>query len=172
MAYYISLEMEPQGDYQAFLKMDRDQQIEYVQNAKHRQAIPVEKLCQYPDVDFIKLVGTQDKKQIKLATFRYPAQPTTKAVVVFLHGMGSHGGIAANFAKKCSEKGITLVGYDQRGHGRSEGERGYLDSSKEILKDTKLFVSEVRKLYPTQPLFLMGQSLGSLLAFVVAKEFK
>ena len=94
--------MEPQGDYQAFLKMNRDQQIEYVQSAKHRKATPVQEFDQYPDIDFMKLIGTQDKKQIKLATFRYPAQPTTKAVVVFLHGMRTHGGISVNFAKKCS----------------------------------------------------------------------
>lgn len=122
--------MQPQTDYHNFLKLSKEKQIEFVQNAQPSDPSPIQQFGQYPEYDFIKLVGTQDKKQIKLSTFRQSSQSDTKAVVIFFHGMGGHGGIAVNYAKAMAKNGIALVGYDQRGHGRSEGERGYLDSSK------------------------------------------
>lgn len=148
--------------------MDKDKRVDYVQNAEFGAPAPVEEFGKYPDYDFINLVGSQDKKQIKLSTYRYPAQ-ATKAVVIFFHGIGGHGGFAVNFAKAFSENGITFAGFDQRGHGRSEGEKGYFDSSKEMIKDSKTFILELKKIYPNVPFFLMGQAMGGLFSLVVAK---
>jgi alpha-beta hydrolase superfamily lysophospholipase len=49
-------------------------------------------------------------------------------------------GISSNVAKNLASNGFTFVGYDQRGHGRSEGEKGYLDDYKLVLKDAVTFV--------------------------------
>lgn len=83
----------------------------------------------FPDQDFIKLEGVQDKKPIKLATYRYPAE-NPKGVVIFFHTIGLYTGLAAHMGDGFSKNGYTFVGYDQRGHGRSEGEKGYFDNSK------------------------------------------
>lgn len=69
-------------------------------------------------MDFINLVSTQDKKKIKLMTYRYPAE-NAKGVIILFHNLGYHMPILGNFAKAMANSGYTVVGYDQRGHGKS-----------------------------------------------------
>ncbi|HYN17981.1 MAG TPA: alpha/beta fold hydrolase, partial [Actinomycetes bacterium] len=49
------------------------------------------------------------------------------AVVVFLHGIASHGGWFAETAADLSEQGVAVYAPDRRGSGRSGGPRGHLD---------------------------------------------
>ena len=63
---------------------------------------------------------TQDKKPIKLKTYRYQAEKP-KGVIIYFHTIGYHIGMSANLAKGLALNGFTFVGYDQRGHGKSEG---------------------------------------------------
>lgn len=67
------------------------------------------------------MYGTQDKKPIKLATYRYPASDKCKGVVVLFHSMGLHSGLSANLAARLSKDNYTAVAMDLRGHGNSEG---------------------------------------------------
>jgi acylglycerol lipase len=117
------------------------------------------------------LTSTQDKAQIKLTTYRYPAQ-NTKGVVIFFHSLGYHMGVFANLAKYLASNGYTFVGYDQRGHGKSEGERGYFDDYKLIMKDANNFIGAIFKTYPNVPVFLMAHGMGCLLSIVFSQEFK
>lgn len=56
--------------------------------------------------------------------------------------MGMHTGVTAHLGERLSKEGFIAVGFDQRGHGKSQGERGYLDDMKEILKDCENFVKK------------------------------
>ena len=78
-------------------------------------------------------------------------------------------GISSNVAKTLASNGFTFVGYDQRGHGRSEGEKGYLDDHKLILQDAVTFISSIFKIYPNTPVFLMGHSFGGLLSILLLR---
>lgn len=159
--------MEPQADYSAFVKLGKDKQQEMINAAKHEEgAVP--NIPVIPDLNFIELVGIQDKKKIALATYRYEAS-STKAVVIFFHSMALHTGLAGAYAKTFADNGITFVGFDQRGHGKSEGERGYLDDAKEVMKDSYAFIRSVAKLYPNVPIFLMGHSVGGLMAITAGR---
>ncbi len=92
----------------------------------------------------MELHGSQDKKAIKLATFREinrTAEP--KGIVFIFHSMGMHTGVTAHLAERLAKEGFIAVGFDQRGHGKSQGERGYLDDMKEIMKDCGNFVKKV-----------------------------
>ena len=89
--------------------------------------------------------STQDGKAIKLTTYRYPAEKT-KGVVISFHTMVLYTGISSNVAKTLASNGFTFVGYEQRGHGRSEGEKGYLDDHKLILQDAVTFISSIFKI--------------------------
>jgi acylglycerol lipase len=77
--------------------------------------------------------------------------------------------MSANLAKGLASNGFTFVGYDQRGHGKSEGEKGYFDDYKLIMKDAQTFIASIFKTYPNIPVFLMGHGLGSLLCVVFFK---
>jgi acylglycerol lipase len=72
-------------------------------------------------------------------------------------------------AHRLSKDGYTCVGFDQRGHGKSEGEKGYLDDYKLVLLDTSNFISQIMKLYSGTPIFFFGQGAGSLIALAILK---
>jgi len=56
-----------------------------------------------------------------------------------------------------------VVGYDQRGHGASDGARGALQHADDLLFDLGMMIDAVRAAHPG-PLVLLGHSLGGLVA--------
>jgi alpha-beta hydrolase superfamily lysophospholipase len=62
-----------------------------------------------------------------------------------------------------------VVGYDQRGHGRSGGPKGALASNEDLLRDLALVIDAVQA-DPGGPLVLLGHSMGGLVAARFAAE--
>jgi alpha-beta hydrolase superfamily lysophospholipase len=56
-----------------------------------------------------------------------------------------------------------VVGFDQRGHGRSPGPRGGIPAAHSLLADLGAVVQAVRQVNPG-PLLLLGHSMGGLVA--------
>lgn len=83
-----------------------------------------------------------------------------KAVVCLVHGHGEHSGRYIHLAEFLTDSGFALVALDLRGHGKSQGQRGYFPSYNNLLKDITLFIREVRKHFKKNPIFLYGQSFG------------
>jgi acylglycerol lipase len=52
------------------------------------------------------------------------------------HGLNSHIGHGAHLAEFFSHRGLTTVGFDHRGFGRSQGKLGYIDGLKSHLADS------------------------------------
>ena len=89
---------------------------------------------------------------------------TPKAVVVLVHGLGEHTGRYAHVAKALTKAGYALAGFDLRGHGRTEGLRGYAPSFEAILQDIDAFFAFLKQRYSDPiPYFQYGHSLGGLL---------
>jgi alpha-beta hydrolase superfamily lysophospholipase len=85
-----------------------------------------------------------------------------KAVLAIVHGVGEHIGRYGNMVAALVPSGYLLAGFDQRGHGRSEGQRGHINSWDEFREDIHTFLAIARQLAPGLPLFLYGHSQGSL----------
>lgn len=68
---------------------------------KQDSPTPLAEVAKFPEIDFMKFTSTQDKKPIKLATYRYPTA-NTKGVVIIFHTMGYHVGVYGNIAKGLS----------------------------------------------------------------------
>ena len=85
-----------------------------------------------------------------------------KAVLAIVHGVGEHIDRYHNMVEALVPAGFILTGYDQRGHGRSEGQRGHINAWSEYREDIRSFLDLARKLAPGLPLFLYGHSMGSL----------
>ena len=84
-----------------------------------------------------------------------------KAVIALVHGLGEHTMRYAHWAKMFNEKGYAVVGLDIRGHGQSEGKRGFVPYYDILLDDIEVFLGEIKKMYPTtSKVFLYGHSLG------------
>jgi alpha-beta hydrolase superfamily lysophospholipase len=93
------------------------------------------------------------------------------AVVAVVHGYGEHGGRYDRLAAALTPKGYAVYAYDLRGHGQSTGERGQVRRFGEYLNDTALFLDVVRAAQPGRPLFLLGHSLGGLIAATFAMRY-
>ncbi len=86
-----------------------------------------------------------------------------KGSIVIVHGLGEHIGRYAHVAAFLSGRGWRVVAFDQRGHGKSGGERGRLHTSDDLLVDLAQVLDAVRAEHPG-PLVLLGHSLGGLIA--------
>jgi alpha-beta hydrolase superfamily lysophospholipase len=86
-----------------------------------------------------------------------------RGTVVMVHGLGEHIGRYAHVAAQLNAWGWSALGYDHRGHGNSEGARGALHHSDDLLNDLALVV-DLARAQTTGPLVLLGHSLGGLVA--------
>ena len=89
---------------------------------------------------------------------------TVKATVILIHGLGGHSGLFQNVVKALLPEDYALYGYDLRGHGRSPGQRGYINHWSEYRNDLTHLITMVQQQYPKVPCFLIGHSLGSIIA--------
>ena len=87
----------------------------------------------------------------------------TKAIIAIVHGFGEHSGRYMNLVNHVLPQGFIVYGFDHRGHGRSEGNRGHIMDWSEFREDIKLFLQLIRSQENELPLFLMGHSMGGLI---------
>lgn len=87
-----------------------------------------------------------------------------RAAVIVVHGLGEHCGRYDNVVGALCPKGLAVYGLDLRGHGRSGGRRGHVSSFSEYLEDTEHLIAVVGKQDPDASRFLLGHSMGGLIA--------
>lgn len=105
----------------------------------------------------------RDGLQLSRLAFR-PGAGEARATVAVVHGYGEHGGRYRQLGGELAERGFGTVVYDLRGHGRSTGRRGHVTRFREYLDDTALFLDRARGDAAGRPLFLLGHSMGGLIA--------
>lgn len=88
-----------------------------------------------------------------------PEQPA-KAVICLVHGLGEHVARYDHVAAALTAAGYAVIGFDQRGHGRSGGPRGHVPSYNQMMDDVALLVTQAGQRYPGRPAFLYGHSMG------------
>jgi len=93
-------------------------------------------------------------------------QPDKEAstIILYIHGLGSHCSRLGHWAKRFIEVGIAFAAYDQEGHGRSEGKRGFPKSIRDLIRDVQIAIAHVRKQHPGKKLVLYGHSLGGCIS--------
>jgi alpha-beta hydrolase superfamily lysophospholipase len=101
---------------------------------------------------------TKDGLQLYGQIWRPEEAP--RAVMLLVHGIGEHSGRYVHLARFFTQAGLVVVSYDLRGHGKSEGVRGYIPVYESLLDDINLLEQKGRSLYPNLPVFLYGHSLG------------
>jgi alpha-beta hydrolase superfamily lysophospholipase len=83
-----------------------------------------------------------------------------RAVLALVHGLGEHVQRYEHLAAWFNERGVAVVGYDRRGHGRSQGRRGHTPRYSAFLDEIAQLLVEVELRYPGVPVFLYGHSMG------------
>ncbi len=83
--------------------------------------------------------------------------------LLIVHGLGEHSGRHGHLAAWFNARGIDVRAYDQRGHGRSNGARGGLHRSDDLLTDLVAVYADYARHFERPPL-LLGHSMGGLVA--------
>lgn len=88
-----------------------------------------------------------------------------RAAVLLVHGVGEHSGRYDWLAQRLAEHGLAVHAWDHRGHGLSSGRRGHIESWKDYRQDLRQALDQARTISPPPlPLFLLGHSMGALVA--------
>ena len=99
--------------------------------------------------------------QLNLYYQSWNPQQKVKGVVVVVHGLGGHSNKYTNLVNHLVDRDFAIYAFDQRGHGRSPGQRGYINSWAELRADLDIFLKLVRSETEDCPRFLLGHSLGA-----------
>ena len=95
---------------------------------------------------------------------KFKAAPNAKAVAIFHRGH-EHSGRATHVADGLADESFSYFAWDQRGHGRSDGERGDAPSIGRLIADVDEFVAHIEQRFgfETQNLAVIAQSVGAVL---------
>lgn len=108
--------------------------------------------------------------------FRAWELPRPRGRVLVVHGLGEHSGRFGRLAAALTGAGFSAYAADLRGHGRSRGRRGHVQGFEQLLRD----LDRLRRRACARgdgpgadpaPAFVLGQSLGGLVALRYLQEF-
>lgn len=91
--------------------------------------------------------------------------PNAKGTVIITHGHGEHSESYSRLIKGFENDRWDFYGWDLRGHGRSEGRRGYVALFDDYCQDYKIFLDKILNQPHIQkgPVILLGHSMGGLI---------
>jgi acylglycerol lipase len=87
-----------------------------------------------------------------------------KAVILIVHGIGEHSGRYMNVVNRFAPLGFALYGLDHIGHGKSDGPREMVERFGDFTDTLAMYSNMVASLEPGKPLFILGHSMGGLIA--------
>ncbi len=93
---------------------------------------------------------------------RWLPEGKLRAILVIVHGLGAHSGRYGNVIEQLLPQQYAVYALDQRGNGRSPGQRGHINSWAEFREDLKAFIELIKTQHPGCPIFVMGHSLGGV----------
>ncbi|MGY5858427.1 MAG: alpha/beta hydrolase [Candidatus Thorarchaeota archaeon] len=111
----------------------------------------------YEEVNYVGYDGTQ----MFLSVYR-PDNDKPRALLIMLHGLGSHAGDFRELGKYLAEKGLAVFIPDMRGFGHYSGLKGHVMSFDEYVEDIRNLVMYAKDKYLNNIVFLFGASMGGL----------
>jgi len=87
-----------------------------------------------------------------------------RGAVIVVHGLKDHSARYGAFAERLVASGFAVYAFDLRGHARSAGARGWVESFDEYLRDLDAIVNRAVRRERTAPVFLFGQGMGGTIA--------
>lgn len=118
-----------------------------------------------PEVRYGNLFFEAEKSSHHVQLFGQAWVPEqVKGTVLLTHGFSEHVGNYGRLVKDLVRSGFAVAAIDLRGHGLSEGTRGYIESPECYVKDLEQWIDLcVPQVAPNKPLLLWGHSLGGLI---------
>ncbi len=110
-----------------------------------------------------------NRSGVRLVERGWTSGDSRRAVLAIIHGYAEHSGRYEPHARYFCDLGIAVHSYDQAGHGRSGGRRGFIAAYEGLLSDANEFVDRLITDNEGSPIFLLGHSLGGALAALAAR---
>lgn len=92
------------------------------------------------------------------------------ASIVVTHGYAEHSGRYERVAGRLAAQGFAVWAVDLRGHGASAGDRASVLDVAHLVDDVLVALDRATAARPSRPLFLLGHSMGGLVAVALAIE--
>jgi alpha-beta hydrolase superfamily lysophospholipase len=89
--------------------------------------------------------------------------PVATDAVLIVHGLGEHSGRYEQLARWFLARGYAVRSYDQRGHGRTPGQRAAIRHGDDLLRDLAVVYQDYAASLGQLPL-LLGHSMGGAVA--------
>ena len=99
----------------------------------------------------------------------YPEEQS-RALLVIVHGLAEHSGRYMNVVNHFVPEGYAVYGIDHIGHGKSDGERVYVERFQDYTTTLAAYVDMIRDWQPDKPIFLIGHSMGGLIGVAYLLE--
>lgn len=114
-----------------------------------------------------------DGDNLALQDWPLPEGLRLRGVVLLVHGLGEHAGRYDHVARRLNEWGFAVRGYDQYGHGESDGVRGALPVPTRLTDDLADVMESTRgRMESGVPLIVLGHSMGGLVASLLLASHK
>jgi len=101
---------------------------------------------------------------LKIATRSWQPAAKPRAVMILIHGFNAHSAYMTWPAEQFAARGLACYALDLRGRGKSEGERFYVEKFADYLGDVDGLVRRARSENPGLPVFVLGHSVGGVIA--------
>jgi alpha-beta hydrolase superfamily lysophospholipase len=100
-----------------------------------------------------------------------PAE-SPRAVLLLVHGLAEHSGRYEGFAEFFTSAGFAVHALDHPGHGRSAGHRCHIGRFADFTNTLERYLALVKTTHPGTPIFLVGHSMGGLIAasFLIERQ--
>ena len=85
-------------------------------------------------------------------------------VLVLVHGFGEHSGRYDHVVDRLTGLGLAVYAPDHHGHGRSQGTRAVIERLDTAVADLDALVVSAAAAHPGLPVFMLGHSMGGLIA--------
>jgi len=101
----------------------------------------------------------------------WPAlEPWNGRTVIVFHGIGYHSGPYKVIADALNPVGTDVYALDARGHGLSQGRRGFLGTPAQVVEDIASIVQLATQHRASTRIFLLGDSMGADFVLAYAKD--
>jgi len=87
-----------------------------------------------------------------------------RAVLLISHGLAEHSGRYMNVVNHFVPHGYAVYSIDHLGHARADGRRVYVKGFADFTDVLSGYLAMVRLWQPNKPIFLVGHSMGALIA--------
>jgi len=96
--------------------------------------------------------------------------PEPRAALLLVHGIGEHCRRYGHLIRTLLDRDVTVLAFDLRGHGLSQGPRVDVNRFDTYLSDLDLAIEAALSRTAPLPLFLMGHSMGGTIVALHAIE--